>query len=180
MRCVLVLWDLSTGAAGCVAHACRNRGRSCHRAGQPQSDRSRFVGDRCDSGYVRHRFAAAGRRNLGRHVIEAAVKVLPPSGADRAIAVPSEGGYFVAVADGAGGTGGGASAADRLIVVLTRLTAQALRRTGGRCSWSWTRSWPDAAVRQPLSWPSWTASGSAAGALATRRCGLSRRRGGDD
>jgi hypothetical protein len=49
-------------------------------------------------------------------VIEAAVKVLPPSGADRAIAVPSEGGYFVAVA---GGTGGGASAA------LTKLTAQA-------------------------------------------------------
>jgi hypothetical protein len=58
-------------------------------------------------------------------VIEAAVKVLPPSGADRAIAVPSEGGYFVAVADGAGGTGGGASAADRLIVALTKLTAQA-------------------------------------------------------
>jgi hypothetical protein len=58
-------------------------------------------------------------------VIEAAVKVLPPSGADRAIAVPSEGGYFVAVADGAGGIGGGASAADRLIVDLTKLTAQA-------------------------------------------------------
>ena len=32
-------------------------------------------------------------------MIEAAVKVLPPSGADRAIAVPSEGGCFVAVAD---------------------------------------------------------------------------------
>jgi hypothetical protein len=58
-------------------------------------------------------------------VIEAAVKVLPLSGADRAIAVPSEGGYFVAVADGAGGTGGGASAGDRLIVALTKLTAQA-------------------------------------------------------
>ena len=58
-------------------------------------------------------------------MIEAAVKVLPPSGADRAIAVPSEGGYFVAVADGAGGTGGGASVADRLIVALTKLTAQA-------------------------------------------------------
>jgi len=58
-------------------------------------------------------------------VIEAALKVLPPSGADRAIAVPSEGGYLVAVADGAGGTGGGASAADRLIVALTKLTAQA-------------------------------------------------------
>ena len=58
-------------------------------------------------------------------MIEAAVKVLPPSGADRAIAVPSEGGYFVAVADGAGGTGGGASAADRLIVALTKLRAQA-------------------------------------------------------
>jgi len=58
-------------------------------------------------------------------VIEAADKVLPPSGADRAIAVPSEGVYFVAVADGAGGTGGGASAADRLIVALTKLTAQA-------------------------------------------------------
>ena len=62
-------------------------------------------------------------------MIEAAVKVLPPSGADRAIAVPSEGGYFVAVADGAGGTGGGASAADRLIVALTKLTAQ--NRFGG-------------------------------------------------
>lgn len=58
-------------------------------------------------------------------MIEAAVKMLPPSGADRAIAVPSEGGCFVAVADGAGGTGGGASAADRLIVALTKLTAQA-------------------------------------------------------
>ena len=31
----------------------------------------------------------------------------------------------MAVADGAGGTGGGASAADRLIVALTKLTAQA-------------------------------------------------------
>ena len=58
-------------------------------------------------------------------MIKAAVKVLPPSGADRAIAVLSEGGYFVAVADGAGGTGGGASAADRLIVALTKLAAQA-------------------------------------------------------
>ena len=58
-------------------------------------------------------------------MIEAAVRVLPPSGADRAIAVPSEAGYFVAVADGAGGTGGGASAADRLILALTKLTAQA-------------------------------------------------------
>ena len=52
-------------------------------------------------------------------MIEAALKVLPPSGADRAIAVLSEGGYFVAVADGAGGTGGGASTADRLIIALT-------------------------------------------------------------
>ena len=58
-------------------------------------------------------------------MIDAAVKGLPPSGADRAIAVLSGGGYFVAVADGAGGTGGGASAADRLIVALTKLAAQA-------------------------------------------------------
>ena len=34
---------------------------------------------------------------MGRYVIEAAAKVLPPSGADRAIAVPSEAGYFVAL-----------------------------------------------------------------------------------
>jgi PPM family protein phosphatase len=57
--------------------------------------------------------------------VQAAIKVLPPSGQDRAVARPTRGGYLVAVADGAGGTGGGASAADRLIVSLTKLTAEA-------------------------------------------------------
>jgi serine/threonine protein phosphatase PrpC len=55
--------------------------------------------------------------------VEAAVRVLPASGAgeDRAIAVPTPGGYVVAVADGAGGTGGGAAAADSLIAFLSKL-----------------------------------------------------------
>jgi hypothetical protein len=56
--------------------------------------------------------------------VEAAVKVLPASGAgeDRAIGVPTSGGYLVAVADGAGGTGGGSAAADSLIAFLSKLT----------------------------------------------------------
>jgi serine/threonine protein phosphatase PrpC len=56
--------------------------------------------------------------------VEAAVKVLPASGTgeDRAIAVPTAGGYLVAVADGAGGTGGGSAAAESLIALLSRLT----------------------------------------------------------
>jgi serine/threonine protein phosphatase PrpC len=59
--------------------------------------------------------------------VEAAVKVLLASGAgeDRAIAVPTAGGYMVAVADGAGGTGGGSAAADSLIAFLSKLTAGA-------------------------------------------------------
>jgi PPM family protein phosphatase len=55
-------------------------------------------------------------------LVEAAIKVLPASGQDRAIAVPSARGYLVAVADGAGGTGGGAAAAERLMAILTSLT----------------------------------------------------------
>ena len=59
--------------------------------------------------------------------VEAAFKVLPAPGAgeDRAIAVPAAGGYLVAVADGAGGTGGGSAAADGLIEFLSRLTEKA-------------------------------------------------------
>jgi hypothetical protein len=50
--------------------------------------------------------------------------------AQTALAAP--GGYLVAVADGAGGTGGGAAAAERLITALTKLTAEA-----GSADW-WT------------------------------------------
>jgi serine/threonine protein phosphatase PrpC len=57
--------------------------------------------------------------------MEAAINVLPISGQDRAIAIPIAGGYLVAVADGAGGTGGGAVAAERLIAFISRLTEEA-------------------------------------------------------
>jgi serine/threonine protein phosphatase PrpC len=59
--------------------------------------------------------------------VEAAIEVLPASGAgeDRAIAVSTAGGYMVAVADGAGGTGDGAAAADSLIAFLSKLTEKA-------------------------------------------------------
>jgi serine/threonine protein phosphatase PrpC len=59
--------------------------------------------------------------------VEAAVKVLPAPGAgeDRAITVPTPGGYLVAVADGAGGTGGGSAAADSLIAFLSKFTEKA-------------------------------------------------------
>jgi PPM family protein phosphatase len=59
--------------------------------------------------------------------VEAAIKVLSASGSgqDRAIAVPSEGGYLVAVADGAGGVGDGAAAADGLIEFVSKLTKAA-------------------------------------------------------
>jgi hypothetical protein len=59
--------------------------------------------------------------------VEAAIKVLSASGSgqDRAIAVPSEGGYLVAVADGAGGTGNGPAAADGLIEFVSKLTKAA-------------------------------------------------------
>jgi PPM family protein phosphatase len=53
--------------------------------------------------------------------VEAAVKLLPEDGQDRAMAAPTPGGYLVAVADGAGGTGNGAAAAERLITGLTKL-----------------------------------------------------------
>jgi serine/threonine protein phosphatase PrpC len=61
-------------------------------------------------------------------LVEAAIKVLPASGQDRAIAIPTAGGYLVAVADGAGGTGGGAAAAERLVAALTKLTQGAASR----------------------------------------------------
>jgi serine/threonine protein phosphatase PrpC len=59
--------------------------------------------------------------------VEAAITLLPAygSGQDRAIAVPTEGGYLVAVADGAGGTGEGAAAAERLIEFVSKLTKAA-------------------------------------------------------
>lgn len=59
--------------------------------------------------------------------MEVAIKVLSASGSgqDRAIAVPTEGGYLVAVADGAGGTGDGAAAADGLIEFVSKLTKSA-------------------------------------------------------
>ncbi len=41
------------------------------------------------------------------------------------MALPVAGGYFVAVADGAGGTGGGAVAAERLIAFVSGLTKEA-------------------------------------------------------
>jgi len=57
--------------------------------------------------------------------MEAATKVLPASGQDRAIAVPAPGGYLVAVADGAGGSGDGAAAAERVITGLAELAGAA-------------------------------------------------------
>jgi serine/threonine protein phosphatase PrpC len=57
--------------------------------------------------------------------VEAAIKLLPESGQDRALAVPTAGGYLVAVADGAGGTGNGAAAAERLITGLAKLAGAA-------------------------------------------------------
>ena len=57
--------------------------------------------------------------------MEAAINVLPMSGQDRAIAIPTAGGYLVAVADGAGGTGGGAVAAEHLIAFVSGLSEEA-------------------------------------------------------
>ena len=53
--------------------------------------------------------------------------MLPASGRgeDRTVAVPTGGGYLVAVADGAGGTGNGAAAAERLVTALTKLAGVA-------------------------------------------------------
>lgn len=56
---------------------------------------------------------------------EVAVRVLPTSGQDRALAIPCDSGYLVAIADGAGGTGGGAAAADRLIGLIAKLAPEA-------------------------------------------------------
>jgi len=57
--------------------------------------------------------------------MEAAISVLPISGQDRALAIPTAGGYLVAVADGAGGTGNGGLAAERLINFVSNLAGQA-------------------------------------------------------
>jgi len=57
--------------------------------------------------------------------MEAAVNVLPPSGQDRAVALPTAGGYLVAIADGAGGTGAGAVAAECLIAFFSKLSQNA-------------------------------------------------------
>ena len=58
--------------------------------------------------------------------MEAATNVLPMSGQDRAIAIPAAGGYLVALADGAGGTGNGAVAAEYLIAFVTKLSQEAV------------------------------------------------------
>lgn len=60
--------------------------------------------------------------------MQAVVRVLAASasGEDRALALPTEGGYLVSVADGAGGTGNGAAAADRLIAFISRLADRAV------------------------------------------------------
>jgi len=57
--------------------------------------------------------------------MQAAVKVLPEAGQDRALAIQTAGGWLVAVADGAGGTGSGGAAADRLIAAIAKLAAEA-------------------------------------------------------
>jgi len=53
-------------------------------------------------------------------LIDAAIRVLPSSGDDRAIALPTPRGYLLAVADGAGVTGGGPAAADRVVPALSK------------------------------------------------------------
>jgi serine/threonine protein phosphatase PrpC len=53
--------------------------------------------------------------------VDAAIRRLPENGQDRALAAPTAGGYLVAVADGAGGSGDGAAAAERLITGLAKL-----------------------------------------------------------
>jgi serine/threonine protein phosphatase PrpC len=60
-------------------------------------------------------------------VMEAAVRVLAASGSgeDRALALLTGGNYLLAVADGAGGTGDGAAAADRLIAFISKLAEAA-------------------------------------------------------
>jgi serine/threonine protein phosphatase PrpC len=57
--------------------------------------------------------------------MRAAIKLLPACGQDRAMAVPTPSGYLVAVADGAGGTGDGAAAAEHLITGLAKLAGVA-------------------------------------------------------
>jgi len=57
--------------------------------------------------------------------MQVAVHVEPPSGDDRAVAIEVAGGYVVALADGAGGTGNGALAAELLIAFVTRRAASA-------------------------------------------------------
>src|SRR5215469_16000992 len=60
----------------------------------------------------------------------AAVEVLPTSaGEDRAVAVPVAGGYLVAVADGAGGTGNGGTAAQAFINELQMMALNDPART---------------------------------------------------
>jgi PPM family protein phosphatase len=59
--------------------------------------------------------------------VEATLKVLPASGSgeDRAVAVPTSGGYVVAVADGAAGTSSGAVAAERVIALVNKRSRDA-------------------------------------------------------
>ena len=64
-------------------------------------------------------------RPHARTSLEVAINVLPMSGQDRAIAIPAAGGYLVALADGAGGTGNGAVAAECLIAFVTKQSKEA-------------------------------------------------------
>jgi serine/threonine protein phosphatase PrpC len=59
--------------------------------------------------------------------VEAAVAVLQASGlgADRALAVPTAQGYLLALADGAGNSGSGAVAAERVVQCVAELTEDA-------------------------------------------------------
>ena len=57
--------------------------------------------------------------------METAFKVMPISGQDRAISIPVTGGYLIALADGAGGTGNGAIAAEGLMTFVTNLSKAA-------------------------------------------------------
>lgn len=56
--------------------------------------------------------------------MKATINVLPMPEEDRAIAIPTAGGYLVAVADGAGGKGGGAVAAGCLIAFVANLSQE--------------------------------------------------------
>ena len=63
--------------------------------------------------------------------MHATIKVLPPTGEDRALAVHVAGGCLVGLADGAGGTGNGTFAAELLMSCVTKLA-----RAAATADWS--------------------------------------------